>query len=487
MLPTNLPPDLGADGALKTVFVNNRATAKRLRKSKLVVLEGPDKGAELVMSQEQVVVGRSSVCDLALTDKSVSSLHFRITAVDNGYVLRDEGSTNGTFYGDIKIREIYLKPGTIFRAGNSVMKFQPTQDILTIALSERDRFDKVIGASVPMREIFANLERVAPSELTVMIQGETGTGKEVVARAVHNASPRSKKPFVVLDCSAIPKDLIESTVFGHEKGAFTGAISSHKGVFEQAHGGTIFLDELGELPLDMQPKLLRVLENREVKRVGSDRTVNVDVRVVAATNRDLRQMVTEGKFREDLYFRMSVVQLHLPPLRSRKDDVPLLAKSFLERINAQRAEIGRSPLEVSPEAYAALKTRPWPGNVRELKNVVERAASLGEGPVLTRQDFLIGSEPGGLIRGSTLHPTPFSGSEGGSGGEGNDITVDIDIDVSFKDAKQAILDEFEGVYLRKLIERHSGNISQSAKSAGLTRYHLRELLKKHNIHTRSSN
>ena len=479
-----MPSELGADGALKTVFVNNRATAKRLRKSKLVVIEGPDKGAELVMSQEEVVVGRSSVCDLALTDKSVSSLHFKIVAVDNGYVLLDEGSTNGTFYGDIKIREIFLKPGTVFRAGNTVMKFQPTQDILTIALSERDRFDQVIGASVPMREIFANLERVAPSELTVMIQGETGTGKEVVARAIHNASPRRNKPFVVLDCSAIPKDLIESTIFGHEKGSFTGAISSHKGVFEQAHGGTIFLDELGELPLDMQPKLLRVLENREVKRVGADRTVNVDVRVVAATNRDLRQMVTESRFREDLYFRMSVVQLHLPPLRSRKDDIPLLMDSFLGRINAQRAEIGRSPLEVSPEAVAALKARPWPGNVRELKNVVERAASLGEGPVLTRQDFLIGSDPMGLVRGATLHPTPFSASESSGLGD-TDIAVNVDIDVSFKDAKQAILDEFEGVYLRKLIERHTGNISQSAKSAGLTRYHLRELLKKHNIHSRS--
>jgi len=472
--------ELGASAALKTIFVGNRPTEKRLRKSKLVVLEGPEQGQELTVARQTVTVGRSPVCDLTLTDKSVSPSHLSINAVDNGYVLRDEGSTNGTFYGDVKIREIFLRPGTVFRAGNTVLKFRPTDDIVTIQLSDRDRFDKVIGTSVPMREIFANLERVSPSELTVLVQGETGTGKELIALAVHNHSRRAKKPFVVLDCSAIPRDLIESTIFGHEKGSFTGAISQHKGVFEQADGGTIFLDEIGELDLNLQPKLLRVLESRELKRVGGDRLVKVDSRVVAATNRDLRKMVTEGRFREDLYFRLSVMTIDLPPLRDRRDDVPLLVEHFLKMMNAQRADIGRTPLEVSPEAMAALGERQWPGNIRELRNLVERAASLGEGPVLTRQDFMLGHAP--LAAASRVATAAASASAPAADG---DLHYQVNIDQAFKDAKQALLDQFETIYLRGLFERHKGNISQSAKAAGLTRYHLRELLKKHEIHGKS--
>ncbi len=447
-------PSTGDEAALKTIFVGQRPTAKRLRKSKLVVLEGPDAGKELVVAKEQVTVGRSPVCDLTLTDKAASSQHFSIHA---------------TFYGDVRIKEIYLRPGTVFRAGNTVLKFEPTRDVVTIELSERDRFDQVLGQSVPMREIFANLERVAPSELTVLIQGETGTGKEMVAKAIHNHSMRSAKPFVVLDCSAIPRELIESTIFGHEKGSFTGAVSQHKGVFEQAEGGTIFLDEIGELELSLQPKLLRVLENRELKRVGGDRSIAVDCRVVAATNRDLRQMVTEGGFREDLYFRLSVMTILLPPLRSRRDDVPLLLDHFMARANEARAKIGRPPLEVSPEATRALQEREWPGNIRELKNVVDRATSLGEGPVLTRRDFMIGHMEPLTTASSALPP-----AEG-------DVVYSVDVDMEFKDAKQELLDRFEAVYLTKLDDRYGGNVSQSAKAAGLTRYHLRELLKKHNV------
>ena len=467
------PRELGDDAAVKTIFVGNRPTAKRLRKSKLVVLEGADQGEELEVVQERVTVGRSSVCDLQLTDKSVSSVHFEIVAVENGYLLRDTLSTNGTFYGDVKIREIYLRPGTVFRAGNSVLKFMPTSGIVTIELSEEDRFDQVIGSSVQMREIFAKLARVAPSELTVMIQGDTGTGKEMVAKAIHNRSNRKNKPFVVLDCSAIPKDLIESTIFGHEKGSFTGAIAQHKGVFEQAHGGTIFLDEIGELDLRLQPKLLRVLENREVKRVGSDRTINVDVRVVAATNRDLRSMVTKGTFREDLYFRMCVMHIELSPLRDRPSDVPLLVKHFLKAMNKQRETLGRAPLEVSREAMGALLERRWSGNVRELKNVVERASSLGEGPILTEADFMLD----GAMRITTppaLPAVPPVASDTG-------LRLQVEITTSFKTVKQQVLDEFEMVYLRKLVKEYKGNISQSAKAAGLTRYHLRELLKKHGL------
>ena len=465
------PDSIPEDAALKTIFVGNRPTAKRLRKSKLVVLEGADAGQSFTVAKEFVTVGRSPVCDVTLTDGSVSSQHFEIRAVDNGYLLVDAGSTNGTFYGEIRIKEIYLKPGTSFRAGNTLLKFEPTRDVVMIELSEEDRFDDCIGASIPMREIFANLARVAPSDLTVLIGGETGTGKELVAKAVHNHSRRRTNPFVVLDCSAIPRELIESTIFGHEKGSFTGAIAQHKGVFEQADGGTIFLDEIGELEINLQPKLLRVLENRELKRVGGDRTINVDCRVVAATNRDLRQMVTEGSFREDLYFRLSVMQIPLPPLRSRRGDIELLVDHFLGRANAKRAEMGRTPFEISPDAMKALRERQWAGNIRELKNVVERATSLGEGPVLTRADFMLGNDP---------FSVPNHSASRGSG-EG-DLSYAVDIALEFKDAKQALLDDFEAVYLKQLVEKFSGNISQSAKAAGLTRYHLRELLKKHDIH-----
>ncbi len=477
-----LNPDIRDDAALKTVFVGNRPTQKRLRKSRLVVLEGPDEGRELLVSKEQVTVGRSTVCDLTLTDSSVSSQHFIVEADGNGYVLRDEGSTNGTFYGDIRLREIYLRPGTVFRAGNTVLKFEPTRDIVTIELSERDRFDQVIGQSVAMREIFANLERVAPSDLSVLVQGETGTGKELIAQAIHNFSGRKKQPFVVLDCSAIPRDLIESVIFGHEKGSFTGAVQQHKGLFEQADGGTIFLDEIGELDLGLQPKLLRVLENRELKRVGGDRTIKVDCRVVAATNRDLRQMVTEGGFREDLYFRLSVMQIGLPPLRRRPDDIPLLVEHFLDRANERRRERALGPMQISPEAMKTLMERQWPGNIRELKNVVERATSLGEGPVLTRRDLMLGgdSSPFGGGFGAPWGAAPTVTEPAPAAGPG-DLVFGVDIDESFKDAKQQLLDMFEAIYLGRLVERHQGNISQSAKAAGLTRYHLRELLKKHQI------
>lgn len=493
-------PDFGEDAALKTIFFGSRPAAKRLRKSKLVVLEGPDLGRELAVAKEQVLAGRSAICDLVLSDKTVSSRHFSIAAADNGYVLRDEGSSNGTFYGDVKIREIFLRPGTVFRAGNTVLKFSPTDDVLTIDLYEGDRFDQVLGQSVAMREIFANLARAAPSDLTVLIQGETGTGKEMVAKAIHNHSGRKNKPFVVLDCSAIPKDLIESTLFGHEKGSFTGAINQYRGVFEQANGGTIFLDEIGELELGMQPKLLRVLENREIKRVGSDRTISVDVRVVAATNRDLRRMVTDGGFREDLYFRMSVMTVELPPLRTRRDDIPLLIGHFLTRHNDARRELGRPTLEVSPEAMAALVDRPFSGNIRELKNLVERAASLGDGPVLTRRDFLLGNDspappPPALVPlvpvvpvvpvGPAVpvgHPAQAASPAGPAGPL--DVVYGVDIDVPFKDAKDALTDRFEAIYLRALVTAHKGNISQCAKAAGLTRFHLRELLKKHDIKAR---
>jgi transcriptional regulator with GAF, ATPase, and Fis domain len=352
----------------------------------------------------------------------------------------------------------------VIRAGQSRIEFEPAQGPVDIDLSENDRFYELVGKSVRMREIFATLAKVAPTELTVLVRGETGTGKELVARAIHRASKRAAQPLVVQDCSAIPKELIESTLFGHERGAFTGATDRHRGSFEQADGGTIFLDEIGELDLALQPKLLRVLENREIKRVGGDRTIPVNVRVVAATNRDLRQMVNDGTFREDLFYRLSVVQIELPPVRERPEDVPLLVEHFLADVASRRWPGEGRTFAVSPEAMARLAAYRWPGNIRELKNTVERASSLADGPELGVRDLLPSSQK--------TPPAPLPG--------GNAERF-VEEGMPFKEAKQRVLDAFEAAYLKALLDKNGGNVTRSANAAGLTRYHLRELAKRYGI------
>src|SRR3954471_6863196 len=335
---------------LTTLFEGDWATVRRLQKGKLVVVAGADQGKEIEISKPRVTGGRSIITELVVQDKAVSGTHFEVSARDDGYRLRDLNSRNGIFVGELRIREVFLRPGTVFRIGHTNIQFQTLEDVVEIELSKKDRFDAMLGASPAMREIFAQLEKVAPSDLTCMITGETGTGKEMVARALHNASGRKSKPFVVLDCGSIPRELIESTLFGHEKGSFTGAHAQATGCFEQANGGTIFLDEIGELDISLQPKLLRVLEQREIKRVGGDRTYKVDVRVLAATNRDLREEVNKGGFREDLYFRLSVVHVELPSMRERKEDVPALAETFLRDISGRRG----LHMEFAPDAIQAL-------------------------------------------------------------------------------------------------------------------------------------
>lgn len=451
--------------ALTTIFEDDKATKRRLRKAKLVVVDGPDRGSEAVIERERVTLGRSLICDLVLADKAVSGTHCELIASEQGFMLRDLDSTNGTHVGDLRVKEVWVKPGTVLRVGQTSIRFEPQQGSVEIDLSTDEAFHDLVGKSVRMREIFAVLEKVAPSDLTVLIRGETGTGKELVARAIHASSQRRKLPLVVQDCSAIPSNLIESTLFGHERGSFTGATDRHKGSFEQADGGTIFLDEIGELDLALQPKLLRVLENREIKRVGGDKVIPVNVRVVAATNRDLRQMVNEGTFREDLYYRLSVVQVELPALRERPEDVPLLVLAFLADFAKRRfpGEEGKEFL-VQPDAMARLKAYPWPGNVRELKNTVERAASLADSMELTVKDLLPASQK--------TPPEPMPG------GNAEQFVEDA---MPFKEAKQRVLDAFEAAYLKALLDKHGGNITRSAQAAGLTRYHLRELAKRYGI------
>ncbi len=452
------------DPGLTTVFVDRKATKRKLRKSRLVVEEGPQGGTRLDIASERMTIGSSVICDLTLTDTAASGTHCEIVASETGFLLRDLGSANGTWLAGVRVREAWLEPGMPLRVGRTVIRFEHGPGSIEIDLSRREQFYDLVGHGVRMREIFAVLEKVAASDLTVLVRGETGTGKELVARAIHRASKRARRPLVVQDCSAIPANLVESILFGHERGSFTGAADRKRGCFEVADGGTLFLDEIGELDISLQPKLLRVLEMREVQRVGGTRMIPVDVRVVAATNRDLRQMVNDGTFREDLYYRLSVVQVDLPPLRERPEDVPELVRQFLEE-SAKRGQHGEGVrFTISDDAMTKLQAYPWPGNVRELKNTIDRAVSLADGTDLGMQDLLPASQK-----------TPLLHFPGGTAEQF------VDNETPFKEAKQRVVDGFEAQYLKALLDKHGDNISRSARAAGLTRYHLRELAKRYGL------
>ncbi len=319
-----------------------------------------------------VTIGKDPSCDLVIDDPFVSARHLRIEARGGRWRLSDLGSTNGTFLSGARVAQAELPLGVSIAVGDAELALEPPGG------PDRERaaaFEGMLSRDPGMRQMFELLDRVAPSEVAVTILGETGTGKELVARALHARSPRSGQPFIAVNCSAIAETLIESELFGHEKGAFTGADRLRKGAFEEASGGTIFLDEIGELPLDLQPKLLRTLELGEVKRVGASRPTQVNVRIVAATHRDLRAQVRAGKFREDLFYRLCVLPVSIPPLRQRKDDVRALAEAFLDRA----APRGLA-LRWSEEALRKLEGYDWPGNVRQLRNAVLRALLFrGEG------------------------------------------------------------------------------------------------------------
>jgi DNA-binding NtrC family response regulator len=470
----------------------------------VLVVDGPDRGKTFELDQPRVTIGRSAICQVRLNDRSVSGSHAEFEAHEAGFIVRDLGSTNGVYLGEVRLREALVPIGTRLRMGTSVIQLVPAEGVVEIALSKEDRFFDLVGRSVAMRQVFAQLERVAQSDITVLVTGETGTGKELVARAIHKASRRAKGPLIVQDCSAMPHTLVESVLFGHEKGAFTGATERRIGSFEQAQGGTLFLDEIGELPLDQQAKLLRVLENREIRRVGGEKTIPVDVRVVAATNRDLRQMVSQGLFREDLFYRLAVVTVELPPLRARREDIPLIATTLLQRFCERNPSVTARAIDAS--AMARLVSQPWPGNVRELRNVIERASSLAEGPEITLSDLFPASivdktPPAGVapITAATAEAVLASyASHGPSSNESNEHTNSHSestaqgrgviatgyeelAQMPFKDAKARLLEAFEPAYLRALLARHQGNITRSANAAGLTRYHLRELCKRYGL------
>jgi transcriptional regulator with GAF, ATPase, and Fis domain len=428
------------------------ARALRIRSVVLAVVDGPSRGARATVGSEIARVGTADGNDFVLADRTVSRFHCELSVRGDTIVIRDCGSTNGTLIDGVRVREAEIPPGTLVRIGGSAFRVDLGDEPAFIEVSSRSSFGELVGASVEMRRLYAILERIAHSDATVLVQGETGTGKDVVARALHAASPRAAGPFVVADCGAIPEHLVESELFGHVRGAFTGATADRKGVFEEADGGTLFLDEIGEMPIALQPKLLRAIESRSIRRVGSSTSKTVDVRLIAATNRALAGSINQGTFREDLYYRLAVVELRLPPLRARRDDIAALATHFYRQFSRQDGSL-------PADFVASLAARGWPGNVRELKNYIERSVSLG-----------------------TIVPrTPAPGAAGGAGAAAaaagpEAIESLVALHLPFKEARREWTKSFELVYVRAMLRMVNGNVTRAAERAGVSRRFLQRIV-----------
>ncbi|MBX3187099.1 MAG: sigma 54-dependent Fis family transcriptional regulator [Labilithrix sp.] len=419
----------------------------------LAAVSGPSAGRAFAVTRATTTVGRHSTNDLVIDDPRVSGTHLELTRAGDRIRVRDLESTNGTWMNGYRVFDVEIGPGVELTVGDSVLRVQADAEATVPAAPDNESFGPLVGRSPAMRELFATLERIAPKELTVLIQGETGTGKEEVARAIHAASVRARGPFIVIDATSLPETLAESLLFGHERGAFTGAHERRIGFFEAARGGTVFIDEIGELPALIQAKFLRVLERREVTRVGGNGPIPIDVRVVAATNRDLRNAIDKERFREDLYFRLAQVRVFVPPLRQRASDVPLICAKLLARAGSD------AMLDVDALEY--LSSMPWPGNVRELNNVLLRASALAQGGVIRRSDV--------AGEGEGFRGTP-------------DERKPLDLSGTFGDAKERAIERFERAYLALLMKRCQGNLSAAARQADVARHHFRDLLKKRGLY-----
>ena len=415
--------------APSTCALTVRGRSYFIRRFAVEVVEGVDRGKRVESSSDALTIGGEQGVDLQLTDQAVSRHHCTVRATARGLEVRDLGSTNGTFVGKCELVRGYVASGARLGVGESVVSVEILDDELEQPLDDADRFGGMLGASPAMQRLYPVLRRIAESDGTVLLTGESGTGKEVAAEAIHRASSRAGGPFVAINCGALPIHLVESELFGHERGAFTGA-TARIGAFEGAAGGTVLLDEIGELPLAVQPVLLRVLENHKVRPVGAVHERRVDVRVVAATHRDLRELVNQRLFRADLYFRLNVLSVELPPLRDRREDIPMLARTFWRDFRDD---------EPPAELVAALARQDWPGNVRELRNAIERGAIVGILP-----------------------------SEERSGG-------------SYGDEKDAVITRWEREFIADLVSRHQGNLSAASRAARMGRSYLRRLARKYGV------
>jgi DNA-binding NtrC family response regulator len=438
-----------------TVASRNRVQVRRGR----IRVAGSD---WVEIGPDPIVIGRNAACALMIDDGKVSAVHLELVATELGVRVRDMGSRNGTFVAGVRIGDVYLQHATKLKIGDTELEFEAAERE-HIAISAAPQFGPLVAQSAGMRAIFDRLAKIAPTDLTVLINGETGTGKELVAQALHEESARKKKPFVVVDCGSIPPTLAEATLFGHERGAFTGAVDKRLSPFVEADGGTIFLDELGELPVDVQPKLLRALAERRIKSVGGSTYREVDVRVLAATRRDLVRAVNSGAFRSDLYFRVAQVKIELPALRHRLEDLPVLVRRMLRDLGDESAyeRVTNSTLE-------RLARHDWPGNVRELRNAVAVAFALaGEG-----EEIDISAHLGAL----TETPAPGSPAISGGGQSFGQLKGR-----QFQDAKREVLTKFERDYFAALAEEAKGNVSEMARRAGMERAHVRAYLRRHGI------
>jgi two-component system, NtrC family, response regulator HydG len=411
---------------------------------RIEVIAGDDAGRVLDLAgdrPQRALVGQGVACDLRLADRQVSRRHFALDITADGIRLTDLASTNGTFVDGLRVFDALLRGGELVQLGGVTLRVTPVAE--TKASLPKDlRFGRMLGQSREMRRLYPLCAKIASSDVPVIVEGETGTGKELLAEAIHAASRRASGPFVVFDCSAVQPNLLESSLFGHERGAFTGAIAARRGVFEQAHGGTLFIDEIGELEGHLQPRLLRAVERNEIQRMGAEQWRRVDVRVVVATRRDLDREVQEGRFRDDLFFRLAVGRIELPPLRARQGDIAFLARSFWRELGGT----GELPIELAKrlEAYA------WPGNVRELKNAIARRIAIGEEPVPSSQ----------------RSPTdPF----------GAVLALDLPLAV----ARQRVVEAFEQRYVERVLERYDGNVGRAAAASGIKRRYFQVLRARH--------
>ncbi len=416
------------------------------------MVRGPSRGASLRSTLEALSIGSAETNDLVLQDPTVSREHLRLEQTGRGLLVTDLGSTNGTWHRGLELRQALVHARTDLRLGDSTLRLTPLGD--AAAAPDVVRFGRALGRSAAMRHLFAQLSQVAGSDATVLLEGETGTGKELLAEALHQHGPRAPGPFVVVDCGAIPAGLSESELFGHLRGAFTGAVADRRGAFEEADGGTLFLDEVAELELPVQLRLLRALERRQVKRVGEERYRTVDVRVVAATNRELELLVQGGGFRADLFYRLAVVHLRVPPLRQRPADVRLLVEELLPAIAARH---GVAPPALDEESLRLLCAHAWPGNARELRNYLERLVALSLDPASALPEARPGLTPPPAVELADLAALPF------------------------REAKLRWTAAFDTAYVQHVLARNRGNVAEAARESGIDRVHLFRLIKKYGL------
>jgi DNA-binding NtrC family response regulator len=420
----------------------DEARGARLRRA--VVVEGPDAPREFLLAHDapsRILLGTSEVCDLRLTDATVSRRHAAFEVEGKGFRLSDLHSTNGTFVDGVRIIEVYVRGGELVRCGSTALRLDVEEVAESPQLSNSIRFGSTLGASVAMRRLYLLCERLAKTRVPIIIEGETGTGKEVLAESLYEVGG-SQGPFVLFDCTAVAPNLVEAELFGHERGAFTGATTARAGVFEEAAGGTLLIDEIGDLELPLQAKLLRALDRGEVRRIGGQRWIKADVRVIAATRRDLDRAVAAGRFRDDLFHRLAVARVELPPLRERQGDVLLLARQFA-------ADMGGSPDDVEAYVDAHFADYNWPGNVRELRNAVARYVALGSDWERSRPATVAGE----------------IASESAAGGDWIDQILSAGMPYPL--ARRRTVEEFERRYMERILAAHGGNVAQAARASGL--------------------